>query len=278
MKIVLLVNRDLASTVALNYLLPGICHHDISVFMSDRVGKHNHDKPKPLVDLAVVEQGILNHLISAIPPATDEVENREKQVSCWYSMPVLAKKYHFDLAVENLINRAEGVESISVIDPDLIISIRYGVILKDQVISVPRLGVINLHSGLLPDYRGVMATFWAMLAGETQVGTTLHFIDDASIDTGRIIGNTRLHVDPGKPYLDHVLQLYVDGCQLIVETVAKMAKGDVPMTSPQTGGGQYFTFPNQQDLDDFADKGLSLFDLTSVLSVYQRFTPASRWR
>ena len=71
--------------------------------------------------------------------------------------------------------------------PELMISIRYGKILRSKALSIPDLGVLNLHSGKLPDYRGVMATFRAMLAQEQELFSTLHWIDDDTIDTGRVI-------------------------------------------------------------------------------------------
>jgi methionyl-tRNA formyltransferase len=259
MKFVVLVNRDLASTVALNHLLPKIANHDISILMSDRVGKKSALKPQALNELAVVEQGILNDLMH-------DCSNSE-----WQTIPALAKRYDCTVAVENWINRERGIETLSRLAPDLIISIRYGVILKSSVIKIPALGVINLHSGLLPDYRGVMATFWAMLKDENSIGMTLHYIDDSSIDTGRIIGSTRLQIDSTKSYLDHVLQLYENGCELIVAMIDMLEKGEEPVTTKQEGGGEYFTFPEAEDLDLFTEKGLRLFDLESVLATYKRF-------
>ena len=123
--------------------------------------------------------------------------------------------------------------------------------------SLPRLGVLNLHSGLLPDYRGVMATFWAMLNSEKKIGTTLHFIDDANIDTGRIVAQSHLEVEPDKSYLWHVLQLYVEGITVLSEAVSTLALGE-SLSLRKQSGGQYFSFPKAQDLTKFTDQGFSL--------------------
>ena len=74
-----------------------------------------------------------------------------------------------------------------------------------------------------------MATFWALLNGESEIGTTLHFIDDASIDTGRIVGSTRLRVDSRRSYLWHVLSLYEEGCEQLVHAAS------VSLRHPRTG-------------------------------------------
>jgi len=259
MNILILLNRDLASTVALNYLLPEIAHHEIAILVSERVGNNKKRKPQALVDLSVVEQGILNDLIS------------NQQQGELLTIDGLAKKYHYPVRVENRINQASSIEQLAKFAPDLIVSVRYGVILKAEVIGTPAYGVINLHSGTLPAYRGVMATFWAMLKGERSIGTTLHYIDDATIDTGRIIGHTHMPVDDRESYLDHVLKIYADGCDLIIDTINIFERGDVPETKDQQSGGEYFTFPDESDLKDFADKGFKLFDLKAALSMYKRF-------
>lgn len=125
--------------------------------------------------------------------------------------------------------------------------------------------MINLHSGLLPDYKGVMATFWAMLNEEHFIGTTLHYIQDYSIDTGAVIGSTRLRVNRHKSYLWHVLKLYTDGCKLVVDTVRLIErKGSVDATS-QSDGGHYYSFPTDADLAAFTQTGLKLFDEEEVI-------------
>jgi methionyl-tRNA formyltransferase len=60
------------------------------------------------------------------------------------------------------INSPEVINGLKELAPALIVSIRFGGILKEKVINIPTKGIINLHSGILPRYKGVMATFWAM--------------------------------------------------------------------------------------------------------------------
>ena len=94
-------------------------------------------------------------------------------------------------------NSPSGIALLKSANPDLIVSIRYGRILKQSAIDIPHLGVLNLHSGKLPQYRGVMATFRALLAGDATLFSTLHWIDDETIDTGRIISIQGVPTDPG---------------------------------------------------------------------------------
>jgi len=171
----------------------------------------------------------------------------------------------------NDINTAAGLARLKASEPDLIISIRYGMILKAAAISVPSQGVINLHSGLLPAYRGVMASFWALLNGERQLGTTLHYIEDAGIDTGRVIDTTSLSVNPDQSYLWHVLNLYPSGCELIAATVARLHDNEQIVTHAQPQGGHYYTFPGASDLARFSESGLTLFDGDELVAFLQRY-------
>lgn len=68
---------------------------------------------------------------------------------------------------------------------DFIMTCRYS-LLPEAIFSLPRLGAINIHNSLLPEYRGVHPLHWAMINGECQTGITAHHID-AGIDTGRVI-------------------------------------------------------------------------------------------
>lgn len=77
--------------------------------------------------------------------------------------------------------------------PDICFSIYYRKIFPASYIQVPPMGFINIHSGVLPQYRGSIPTFWALYNNEKEVGITLHFID-GGIDTGDIIAQSRYKI------------------------------------------------------------------------------------
>jgi len=171
----------------------------------------------------------------------------------------------------NAINEPEGLALIAARRPDLLLSIRYGTILKDAVLAIPRIGVLNLHSGLLPAYKGVMATFRALLNGDSEIGTTLHWIEDSSIDTGRIIATTTMPVVPGKSYLAHVLALYEGGCDLLVDAVGRLERGEELASRPQGGGGNYFSFPDQAELEAWHRADWQLVIPQEIEEIAKRF-------
>ncbi len=77
-------------------------------------------------------------------------------------------------------------EQINALEPEIVFVWSYPMILPREVIEIPRLGCINLHMGLLPQYRGVNGLKWALLNGEAETGVTLHYMDEG-IDTGDMI-------------------------------------------------------------------------------------------
>lgn len=264
MNITLLANKDIASNYAINRLLPELSGHSISLFLSSQVGTGG-DKPSELQTLKFFEQDLFNELLSTLLPSPGEGKSRFR------SFDQLNELLCQPIQELNQINSPEGQALIKAGYPEVIISIRYGVILKDEVIGIPKLGVLNLHSGLLPAYRGVMATFWALLNGESEIGATLHFIDDSRIDTGGIIDSSKMRVDSRRSYLWHLLELYKGGCELIVNAVSAMAEGQPIQSSPQPGEGNYFSFPSSLELDEFNRQGLRLVDGLEMIEFIKKY-------
>ncbi len=275
MRITILANSDLPSNYALNLLVASLSAHDLTIFLSDRVGKRS-TRPSALKNLEFFEQSLFTSLLfplmdeESLQRLRKESPNNSHQL---LSFAGLGEKIGKPILVLNAINNGQDLNTLIDSEPDLIVSLRYGVILKSKVISVPKFGVINLHSGLLPAYKGVMATFRALQAGEVTIGTTLHYITDASIDTGPVIGTTTMDVIPGKSYLWHVLNLYPDGSKLIAASVEViMKKGRVDSVS-QDPGGRYYSFPTDDDLDLFEQAGNHLFDVEEILEFANQYIP-----
>lgn len=98
--------------------------------------------------------------------------------------------------------------------PDLGISCRYNRIIKKRVIDSFRLGIVNTHGGILPEYRGVYSNMNALINGEKEYGVTLHYIDEG-VDTGDIIAIKRVPIEPEQTGLE----LYRIGERLCYEVL-----------------------------------------------------------
>lgn len=221
MRITLLVNHDLPSLLALNYLSPSFKEHNTSVFFTNGAATAGCEK---LAKLAMFD--------SAQTAA---------------SFPLTSFK---ELLAEplNQIN-SKDYQRFANTKPDLVVSIRHMSILKQRVIETPKLGVINLHSGLLPAYQGVMATFWALLNKDKVIGTTVHAIEDNNIDTGSIIFQSLTKANYERSYFWNVLNLYKAGCKSIVRAVEQLDSGKPLMSEAQSGQANYYSYPNSSDIN-----------------------------
>jgi methionyl-tRNA formyltransferase len=233
----------------------------LTIFLSDRVGK-KVDKHVSLQNLEFFEQALFLKILYPM------VSRRNRLL---LSFDEMGLEYGCSIETLNKINSGTDFNRFAETKPDLVITLRYGVILKDQVISVPKFGVINLHSGILPDYKGVMATFRAMLGEEAIIGTTLHYIKDSSIDQGPVIGTTEFMVNLKKSYLWHVISLYTEGCKLIESAVSSISRDGRIDAAPQLAGGHYYSFPTNAELDEFLQRGLKLFDGDEIIELISEY-------
>lgn len=234
MKIVLLGHDDAPSLYALDRLVRTLPGHSYELFVSGTLPAEQPPHPA-MAELEAVDRA----LCTAIEPE---------------AAPALAGRRPLPAP-----NSPHGLDTLRRAEPDLVVSIRYRRILKEAAIAIPRHGVLNLHSGILPAYRGVMATFWAMLAGEDEIGCTLHRITDAGIDTGPVIAVCRLARDPAASYLENVLSLYRPGVDRLVEAIAALDAGR-PVTGDMqpAGAGRYFRAPDAAAVRKFVGNNLKL--------------------
>jgi methionyl-tRNA formyltransferase len=268
MKILCCLNADAVSSVALNLLLPALAPHDVHVALTTRVGAAvTSDDPAPRLELRVAEQlfalEVLFPLVERAQLPRDGRYLTFREIEQHLGIPVLALPTPNDEA---------GLATIRGIAPDLIVSIRYGAIFKAAAIAVPTLGVLNLHAGLLPAYRGVIATFRALSAGEREIGCTLHYITDGTIDTGPVVGTAPVAVDRDRSLLGHVLSLYPSGIAMVADAIGRLSRGESLATHVQTGG-TYYTYPRADEWAEFLRQGWRVADPSDFRELALRFMP-----
>ena len=124
-------------------------------------------------------------------------------------------------------NNEEIIEEIKKLNPDVICVVAYGKILPKEIISIPKLGCINVHGSLLPQYRGAAPIQWAVLNGDKKTGVTTMYMDEG-MDTGDMI--LKQEVDIGEEETTGELweRLAKIGANLLVETLKQIEKGIAP--------------------------------------------------
>ncbi|SMC26330.1 Formyl transferase [Desulfacinum hydrothermale DSM 13146] len=123
------------------------------------------------------------------------------------------------------INHPRVLDLVDRLDPDLITVFGTSLI-RDPLLGRGRLGMVNLHGGLSPHYRGADGTFWALYHEEPhRVGCTIHFID-TGIDTGRLIAHVCPEVREGDDELTLFWRGVRDSAEVYAELLDRLERGE----------------------------------------------------
>lgn len=167
---------------------------------------------KPLKSL--VEAG---HDVSLVLTREDKKRNRGelsptpvKELAQELNIPVLTPSKMKD---EALIERLKSENA------DFFVVVAYGKILPKEILDIPRLGCINIHASLLPEYRGAAPIQWSIIDGKKKTGITTMLMDEG-LDTGDILKQYELPIaddETGGSLFD---KLAILGGEAIADTIA----------------------------------------------------------
>lgn len=119
--------------------------------------------------------------------------------------------------------------------PDLIVVVAYGQILPQRLLDLPKHGCVNVHTSLLPKYRGAAPIQWAIANGESETGVTIMKMD-AGLDTGPILAMAKTPIaaeDNSVTLHDRLAEM---GAALLVRTIPGYVAGHIqPQTQPAEG-------------------------------------------
>jgi methionyl-tRNA formyltransferase len=160
-----------------------------------------------------------------------------KQLALKLNLPVL----------QPIKARAEDfVATLRKLNSDLIVVVAYGQILPQTILDLPRLGALNVHTSLLPKYRGAAPIQWAILDDQTETGVTIMKMD-AGLDTGDILSqaNTPIHATDNSQTLHD--RLAVLGADLLIRTIPGFADGEIILQKQPTDGSSYARKISKED-------------------------------
>ncbi len=145
------------------------------------------------------------------------------------------------------VNNPASVEFVRQCEPDLLVSAYFSQILKAEMIKAPRLGVLNIHPGWLPAYRGAMTYFWVLHDGVDRGGVTVHSIDEG-IDTGQVLARRSFPV-PEHATQETVLTFTAAiGTHLLGRVVRRLRAGRLePISTPDSNDPHYSYYPMPGD-------------------------------
>ncbi len=184
---------------------------------------------------ALVDAGFCD--VIAVVTQPDKRQGREMK-----SLPTPVGELSAALGIEtHKPDRARDVafiETIRLLNPDLVVVVAYGQILPQALLDIPRHGCLNVHTSILPKYRGAAPIQWAIVEGEPETGVTIMKMD-AGLDTGDVVSESRTPISAGDNGQTLHDRLAVMGAELLVNTIPGYVAGTI-VPRPQPGEG--FTY------------------------------------
>lgn len=155
------------------------------------------------------------------------------------------------------INDQINADKLKGFNADLMISFASNKVLKQNILDLFTLGVINLHTALLPKYRGLMPSFWVLKNGEKITGVSVFFVDEG-IDSGPIILQKAYPITE-KNQSKVIQDTKLLGVYALSEAVDLISRGDLTLIQNNDEQASYFGFPSRQDVLDFKKSGARFF-------------------
>lgn len=171
-----------------------------------------------------------------------------------HSIPRLARAAGIPVLEASSVNDPGYLKQVRELAPDVIVSVAAPEIFKEELLSIPRLGCVNIHSGRLPRYRGMMPTFWQLLAGEAHATVTIHEMV-AKLDAGRILATLDFPLHK-RDRLDRVIrETKQAGAGLMIDVLQQLRQGRTEPRELDMEQADYHSFPTKKDVRAFRDRG-----------------------
>ncbi len=147
-----------------------------------------------------------------------------KQVLTPPPVKQLALEYGLPVYQPRTLRDGEAAEQIRALAPEIIVVVAYGRILPQEVLDIPRLGAVNLHVSLLPQYRGAAPVQWSVINGDRETGVTIMQLD-AGLDTGDILKVARVSIGENETSGELFERVTQVGARTLLEALEELAQG-----------------------------------------------------
>lgn len=170
-----------------------------------------------------------------------------------FSVRGLAKLNGISFSITDSISDPKVINALKLIYPDVIFSVSLPQLIPAVISDIPKIGIFNIHTSLLPEYRGVLPVFWALFNDEKKIGSTIHKVSE-TIDAGDIILQDTFSVTEEDTLETCIGKGKVLGANLALRAMELIEKGTLNAIKMDLNQGNYYTFPKRKDIVDFKKK------------------------
>jgi methionyl-tRNA formyltransferase len=185
----------------------------------------------------------------------------------WFaSVRELAFKNYLPVYQPEDPNDPAFVQVLTRLAPDLLFSCYYRQMLKKPLLTLPRLGALNLHGSLLPRFRGRCPVNWVLINGEAETGVTLHYMTEKA-DRGDIVAQKRIAITPEDTALSLLARMTVAAAELIREIYPLLRTGQAPRFPQDQSQASYFGGRRPEDgRIDWQKPALTVYNLIRAVT------------
>lgn len=180
-----------------------------------------------------------NYNVVAVVTGQDKPAGRGKKLN-ESAVKVFAKEQNLPIIQPESLKSEDFLQTLRNLNIDLIVVVAFKMLPK-VVWQIPKIGTINIHASLLPQYRGAAPINWAIINGEKKTGVTSFIINEV-IDTGNILLQKEVDITDDETVGTLHDKLQESGSQLLIETLQLLETGK------QQGIDQTTLFANEKDL------------------------------
>jgi methionyl-tRNA formyltransferase len=197
--------------------------------------------------LLLSEHDLVSVITQPDRPAGRGLSLKESPVAIW------AKDH--GISVQKPVDQAELKTAI--VGIDLVITIGFGVIIKEEILDIPKHGFLNLHFSLLPKWRGAAPVQRAIEAGDQITGVTV-FKLDKGMDTGPIYRQKEIAM-PHKPTTESLLQdLSVVGAPVVLDAISAIEANEAPVIQSLDGASRADKLSKEEARIDWQDASFNI--------------------
>jgi methionyl-tRNA formyltransferase len=144
------------------------------------------------------------------------------------SFAEIAEALDAELIETDDVNDPETVEAVGALTPELLFVVGWSQLLREPILSLAAVGVFGMHPTLLPRHRGRAPIPWAILSGLAVTGVTLFEIEDATADSGAIVGQVEVSIAPDETATTLFGRIAEAHVELIRQSVPQILDGTTP--------------------------------------------------
>lgn len=185
----------------------------------------------------------------------------------WFeSVTALAALHGIPVITPDNPNIPEVVEQIRALQPDFFFSFYYREMLKRDLLVLPKKGALNMHGSLLPKYRGRVPVNWAIIHGETETGSTLHYMTEKP-DNGDIVSQQAVPILPNDTALQVFQKVTVAAEMALNNCLPDLLAGCAKALKQDLSKGGYFGGRKAEDgVIDWSQSAVAIHNLVRAVA------------